>query len=728
MAARFERQVAPTQSLPVAPADGLAEALEGFSEVNRRRARAQSLNAAELAGRKAGIEGNTELSSMGSEAGLVYNQAARQGLTARALSQSRMRSEAVLSSVTGTAPGDVEKVEAGLRGVSEGILAGLPADMQAEVGLDLDTRAAIYTEQVRAKFNAHEFQNNVSAVKAALEADALDLGTAFRDGREDLGSQLFGRVQGRVGELVGLGQMSEAEAEIQLSQVRDMAATEGLVGSFQRRHNSAAGALAAVVEFQRNPPESLDLNQRKAALAGMSSHATALAKVERQAKAAVTAQTRAVKVAATDVLGQLNAGNELNPQQERVRTGILNGTIPAPPDVALKIEAATMAAVGTEKVKGLSLPQARAVGDNPDEYLAEMGPDTSPAHRTAFEKTRDAAKKHAKDLESDLLGYGSEVSGDPLAPFDLGGDIAAQFADRSARLDSLTTDYGARGALLSKTDVAVLRQHWPTLDDGERLQFLSGMVGATDDPDLLGRTIESLDKDDEVSRSMLAAIDPLERGDGELAAQILLGQKKLPQLKGTGEDALNERRVYAQAEELGLGGVLPLYTREGRSMLAGALYLAAAEATSVDDSQKDGQINTALLRLAGAPSVINGRQILLPQGFDAERLQDAVQVVTAEDLAALPGVSPQVDLAELAEGLREGWAEFGSLSPNDVRIFLHGETVPGADGAAWVISTQKLGELAEKVPPTQSFFGGLLDSATQALGRLNGSAAVDEQE
>ena len=101
--------------------------------------------------------------------------------------------------------------------------------------------------------------------------------------------------------------------------------------------------------------------------------------------------------------------------------------------------------------------------------------------------------------------------------------------------------------------------------------------------------------------------------------------------------------------------------------------------------------------------MVNRRPVLLPKDIDGGRLQDAFLGMTPEALGALPGVNPAVDLGELAEAFRDGRAELMSLTPTDAAIILNGETVPAADGAAWVVTADDLRAWAETVPPTEGF-------------------------
>ena len=716
MAARYQRQVGPARGLPSPGGVDFAGALDGLRQGLQQRASRNRLADVEQQGQREGLAGTAQQTAGMTDAQRVYNTAALKGFEVRLSTQARGKVASIMSEIDPRNPDSVELASKRIDGAFEGIMSEAPAEVRDSLAVELQLRRDSAVSQVTEAANRFELQRNVATIDEGIKADEDDYFAAMQDGRDDVAVALRERIQSRLGDLVGMGILTEEQAALRVSEADEAASAEALIGGFKRSVRSSSGALAAIQDFNTNPPADLSLASRTRVIAGMSQHATMLARGERQARAGAKDQARAVKARARDLSEKLGAGVELSPEDVADLALFNSEGFPIAPADQERLQGAADAYFIADEVKGLA----------PDEALAAAtfeGPPKSLREAQRRKAITQSVKSHVAALENDPLGYGAKVLGTPIAPFDVTQPAGPQLTARAQLAAKVSDEYGVQVPLLTETDVRVLKKSVDGMNEDQAVGLLGSLVSVAGDGDQLSTTLEDL-----VGRGaedLAGAASLVAAGRPDDARSVLVGAKSRDLLP-TGVEAVNPRMVVDEAVGT-LGTTIPMDTPEFRIAANVATNLVRGRAVRSGDlgevTDKDA-IRAAVDDVFGVPGRVQGRDIALPKGLSPVRLQDALERLTPESVDVFGPML--VEPGALIDGFDDGSAGLESVAPGHYRLMLGASPVKRPDGRPVVVTGEDLKGLADMLPPASRPLLNRLDDWIASLpGKVRAGIAQD---
>jgi len=710
MAARYQRQVGPARGLPSAGGVDFAGALDGVRQGLQQRASRNRMADVEQQGQREGLAGTAQQTAGFTDAQRVYNAAALKGFEVRLSTQARSKVATIMAEIDPRNPDSVKVAESRIGGAFDGIMAEAPAEVRESLAVELDLRRQSAIAQVTEAANRFELQRNVATIDEGIKADQEDYFAAMQDGRDDVAVALRERIQSRLGDLVGMGILTEEQATLRVSEADEAASAEALIGGFKRSVRSSAGALAAIQDFNNNPPADLSLAARTRVIAGMSQHATILARGERQARAGAKDQQRAIKARAREITAKLEAGVELAPEDHAVLGKITDGSFQLDGADFEKLQGAADAYLVSEEILGMSPAAAQT-------YATFEGKPKTMREWAWRKAVTTKANEHAAAFEKDPLGYGAKVLGTPIAPFDVTQPAGDQLELRAQIAAKVSDEYGVEAPLLSETDVRVLKQSVESMNEDQAVGLLGSLVAVAGDGDQLNTTIEDL-----VGRGaedLAGAASLVAAGRPDDARSVLVGAKSRDLLP-TDDKAVNPRKVIGEAVGT-LGTTIPMDTPEFRMAANVATNLVRGRAVrsgDLDVVKDDDAIRAAVADVFGVPGRVQGRDIALPKGLSPVRLQDALERLTPESVEVFGPMLMEPEA--LIDAFEDGSAGLESITPGHYRLMLGATAVKRPDGNPVVVTGDELKGLAEMFPPLgkPGLAGAVQRAAGRAAGRL----------
>lgn len=179
--------------------------------------------------------GNPGMSLGLTPAGQAYNEAARKAYLARTEGDLRAKALEVGNTFTGRNQGDAQAAAKVFGAHVEALSMNVPDSVKPQLMAEAKLRQADLVARIASAENQNTFRMHVSEIDAGLQADVDEASVMARDGSppEAIGA-IYQRADSRIDDLVNLGQINAAEAEIRKAEYRSGIQAEAIYGQALR--------------------------------------------------------------------------------------------------------------------------------------------------------------------------------------------------------------------------------------------------------------------------------------------------------------------------------------------------------------------------------------------------------------------------------------------------------------------------------------------------------------